>query len=739
MASAAYLTELAKVSREVTHLVRITVAGTVAGSTIFKFSPRDGNLINLQLNDDIRPYMKSFTGRPSRIRPEKSITEQTNFSITFFDDLNPPPFDSAVFTVTTGGTFWQRLLIAQPDIIGSKVEILRGFKADGFLESDFEVIFSGRFEDYKYGSGREITIKSKDLQVLTNTETPSEITDTNLIDGAILATDSTFDVDDAAEITDPDSLGSKDQMPIVIRLDPDDVDEEDVIIKGISSNTVSVQDNHLERSEDFANATWVKTSGTTAKGSFTVGPFAVDINASQIIFNAVADEISQDPTVPSMSNETWVFSIWLRSAVGGTITLEVDEDGGDNFTSQVTLTDIWTRFQLVAAFTGAAASAVHIILKRDTGDLIDVEAYGAQFEESANRGFYVATTDLASSGVDAGRGAFGTTGEAHGDDDLFTEVAIYRQHLTEEGIGPIVILRDLISRTGIGDSDLDLAVFSSEFDADSGKAFRRGRATAVVDTTIVEPRTIRELVTEVRKQSLIDVWISEQGKYKAKAPLTIRPGESIDLFTDEASIVFKSSDQEGNTKERVTRAILYYDKKAAANGDKPEDFEQVRINVDLGVEDLSGPNVKVIFSDWIYRASEASQVTEGLVSRFRRGAERLRISCEIKDDFDIVVGNVIALNTEDVLTESSDGSISRGNTFWQVTQKIPKKATGQISIELVLISKKHICFISPAIPPSGSFPEDFDDATEEQKIFGFIGTAGGNKLGDNAVDGCVIF
>jgi len=739
MPTSAYLAELAKVSREQVHLVRITVAGDVAGSTVFKFSPSNANLISVQLGEDVRPYMKSFTGRPVRIRPESSITENASVSVTFFDDQDAPPFDSSVFTITTGGSFWKRLLLAQPDIIGSKFELLRGFKEDGFLESDFEVIFSGRFEDYKFGSDRTITINAKDLQILANTDAPKEISDNNLIDGAILATASTFDVDDGDEVSDPESFGSKDQFPVVIRIEPDDVNEEDIIIKSISSNTLTVQDNHIERSQDFANAKWTKTGGTTVNSSFSESPFGVDLDSDQLNFAAVADEIQQDPTVPSLSNETWVFSVWLRSLTGGTITLEVDEGGGDNFTSQVTVDEKWTRFELQAPFTGSAGTTVHIIIKRDTGDLASVEAFGAQFEESASRGFYVATTDLASSGVDAGRGAFGSTAAAHDDNDKYLEIISYRQQLTEEGVSPIVILRDLISRTGIGDTDLDLDVFSVEFDADAAKSFRRGRVTGEPDTTIISPQKIKDLITEVRKQSLIDVWVSEQGKYKAKSPLTIRPGDTVKIFTDEENIVFKSTNVQGNTKDRVTRAIVYYNIVADEDGNQPAHFSNVRINVDVGVEAASGSKIRVVFSKWIYRASEASQLVEGTTSRFRRGAKRDNLAFDIKDDADIIVGNVVALNSEDILIAGSDGSVGRGNTFWQATQKIQKRETGQIEVELVLIAQKKIGFISPETTPGGTFPDDIDDANTQQLIYGFIGTAApANKVKNGTEDGYVI-
>jgi hypothetical protein len=740
MPTASYLAELAKVSREQIYLVRITVAGDVAGSTTFKFSPSNANLISVQIGEDVRPYMRKFTGRPVRIRPETSITENASISITFFDDEDAPDFDSSVFSIFTGGSFWKRLILAQPAIIGSKVELLRGFKEDGFLESDFEVVFSGRWEDYKFNNDRTITIKSKDLQVLTNVEAPSQISEVNLISGAITAVDITFNVDDNTEITDPDSLGSKDQMPVVIRIDPGGANEEDVIIKGFSgSTTVLVQDNFLEFSEDFTDVIWLPTGTTTVNGAFSVGPFGVDSLSDQLLFPAVNDTIFQNPPVSSLASQTWVFSVWLRSLAGGTITLEVDEAGGDNFSSQVTVDEKWVRHEIVAAFTGGAGTDVDCIIKRDTGDLASVQVHGAQFEKSASRGFYVATEGVGTVGFDAGRGAFLTDPATHSDDDAFLEVMIYQQRLTEEGISPVVILRDLISRSGIGDADIDLDIFNDEFDADTELSFRRAQSTAGVDTTIISPQTLTSFITEVRKQSLIDVWVSEQGKYKAKSPLTIRPGDTVRIFTDEENIVYKSSSLEGNTKDRVTRVLIYYNIVVDVDGSEPSHFSNVRINVDIGVEADSGPKVRVIFSKWIYRAAEASQVAESITSRFRRGAKRDNLAFDIKDDADIIVGSVVALNSEDILLTNSDGSIGRGNSFWQVTQKIQKREMGQIQAELVLISEKRIGFISPETIPGGTFPDDIDNASIQQLVYGFIGTAApANKVNNGTKDGYVI-
>jgi len=740
MTSSKYTDTVESFARSPVTLVRITVTGTITGEQIFRFSDKESDLIHLQIGQDVRPYLLSFKGRPTKIRPDQAVTEQARVSLTFVDDPSPPDFDSSVFTVNSGGTFWKRFFLAQPDFIGSEVEILRGFVEVGFTESDFELIFRGRLEDFQFQNDGTVTLVSKDALVLVNKEAPSQITDDNQIVGSVPADQATFTVDDASQITPPSSFGSRDLMPLVVRIDPDGADEEDIIISDISGNLVTVAGNALERSEEFDNAAWVKDSGVTVSANTDISPFGGVFNADRIEFPVDDDMIEQDrPSSISVNNETWVFSIWLKGDSSGTITIEFGVPGGapNVFTNTVSLTTDWKRFEISGTFNGAAGNDPRIRIKRLSGDLDHCIAFGAQFEERSTRSFYVATTTpAAADGAAAGRGAFGTTAKIQSDNASFLEVVVYRHQLDESGINPSIVIRDLFSRSGFTDADMDLTIFNTEFDSNSSAAFRRGRATGLADGTIADPQGINSLAKEVREQSGVDIWISETGLLRAKSPLTIRPGDTIKIVTDEANIVDNSFNVKGNTDSRSTRVLVYFNIKVDTEGKDPEDFLNVRINVDLGIEALSGPKSRVIFSKWIFRSDEASDLASTIVTRYRRGLKMGSTSLELKDDLNIEVGSLLIVNSDGILITTDAGDVERGNTFWQVTQKQDNRDKGQIKLEMVLISDKRICLIAPASPP---FPDDFDDASTEDRIYGFIGTAApDNKLGDNAVDGCVI-
>jgi len=739
MATAKYTETLESFARQPVTLLRLTVTGTITGSQVFRFSNKQSELIHIQIGEDVRPYLLSFRGRPTKIRPEQAVTERSRVSVTLVDDPNPPDFDSSVFNITTGGTFWKRLLLAQPDFIGSKFELLRGFVKAGFLESDFEVIFSGRLEDYQFQNDSTITLIAKDALVLINKETPSQIVEDNLVATTILKSAVAFDVDDASQITSPTEFGSRDGLPLVLRIRPGDIKEEDIIVSDIIGNTIIVGGNTLERSEEFDNAAWVKDLGITVLANSDISPFGGVFNADRIEFPSTGTQIEQDrPGSTNVTSQTWVFSIWFKADSSGTITIEFEETSaaGNTFTNTVSVTTDWQRFEVSGTFNASAGTDPRVRIKRLVGDLDHVIAFGAQFEERSTRSFYVAATNQGpSGGKAAGRGAFGTNDVKHNIGDSFIEVVAYRHQLDESGINPVIIIRDLFSRAGFADSDVDLSIFNAEFNTDSSSAFRRGRATGFVDSTIVDPQGINSLAKEVREQSGIDIWISETGLLRAKSPLTILPGDSIKILTDENSIINDSLNIQGNTDSRATRLLVYFNLKTDASGSEPNDFLNVRINVNLGIETLSGPKSRRIFSKWIFRSDEAEAIAGTLVSRYGRGLRTSKVNFDLKDDLEVEVGSIVVLNSEEVLIANTSGGVERANTFWQVVQKVNDREGGLIKIDLVLISDKHICFISPTSPP---FPSDFDDASTAQKIFGFIGSSGTNKLGENAEEGCVI-
>lgn len=749
MSPPTYSSEIAGFTREPTLLVKIDITATdpapPSPTFTFLFSLREARPINLLLGKDVRPYLLGSRGRPTKISSERALTERSSITLTFADDENPPDFDPAFFIINKGLSFWKRLTIAQPNLIGSPVEVLRGFNVSGFPESEFKTIFKGRLDDIDFQANGTVSITAKDKLTFVDRQVPSEISDSNVttISGA---TDTTFTVSDGKEITDPASLDSRDYYPITLRIDPDAA-AEDIIIKGISTNTITVQDNFVDESEDFSTSPWANIATATVSADKEIGPFGGPVSADTLNFPAVDDEVRQ-VTGASASGEAFVFAIWLRKdrgiATSTGLTLELT-DGSTIATKTISVvTSSWRRFEVAGTFTGTLT--VKII--RKTGQDTKVAAWGGSLGKSGSswtdedadtnvREFYVGTSG--NDGADAGRGAFGSTAAAH-TAKTFKEVIVYRTHLANDGIHPIVILRDLVNRGGLLNSEVDLTAFDREFEFQESLQFRRSGTT-----TINRPRNLLKLVKEVREQALVDLWISEEGKVKVKFSWRINiPGTQSLTITDADNIIFLSSSYRGNSESRITRVFVNFNLKSGAEGNKPEDFSNVVVTLDASAETVGGPKTKLIFSLWIFRSAEASGAGGRTVSRFKRGARIAKWEFDLKEDRSFFTGDFILLDSRDIPGAPSDTAV-QAKTSWQVTQKDPRFLSGSIRAEALEGRGLRYAIISPAVIGKndpftgvpGVFPLDFDDATEDDRQYGFIGDAD-NKVGDNKEEGYVI-
>lgn len=722
-------------AREPTQVVCLTVKGDIAGEQEFCFSPQEGTPLNLLLKQDIRPYVKTFLGRPTRILPEKAATERTRFSITIADDDKGPDFDPAVFSIISGGTFWRRLQLAQKDIVGSRVVVRRGYVVAGLTLSEFPIMFKGRLEDINTGPTGAVTLICKDDLALVDRTAPSQIGDGNLVDGSLLATDTTITVDNSDEATNPTGLDSKDLYPVVIRLDPDTA-AEDVIINSISGDDLLVQQNHLNHSEDFTNIAWTKSGGAVVTANQSIGPFGGPVSADLINLPATAAAANASATGPGSVD--WTFSIWMKLSGAAssdiqTLTIRV-QDGAVAFGKVVSVRkDRWQRFEVTGLLT-AAGNAAGAFQRFGTDTASDVFVYGAQLEQNVTtRGFYAAT--VTNGGADAGRGAFGSTAAAHADNIKFIETLPYRLQLTNDGMHPTVIIRDLVNRAGIDAADVDEDSFIREFEFIPSPQLRRSG-----NTLITKSRKISEHVKEVRESGMVDLWVSEQGTIKTRFSFRQNiPGVSTNTISDEINIIKNSATYKGNKQSRMTRVDVYFNPVSGETSpSNPDDFLNAQVTVDLAIKALSGEKVKQIFSKWIFRPGEALELAGRLLSRFKRGAEIGEWMLDLKDSAANEVGDIVTLDSNDKLQKSGTAAV-RGATNWQVVQKGHQRSEGTVKIEGLFFSGLRHGIISPnddIEDPASSFP-DFDDASEAERQYGFIGDAS-NLVGSPAQDGYYI-
>ena len=205
----------------------LTMPGDIAGSQQFLFSKKLAVPVNLALAADVKPYVLSFSARPTKIEQDKALTQRSRVTVRYADDDNAPDFDTAVFTTFKDFSFWRRLVVAQPDYIGAAYEIRRGRLEDGVVTGGFagmRTIFKGRLESIDFAEDGTVSLVAKDQLALQDRLTPSRLSNSNLTDAAITATDDIISVVKPDEVTDPAGLDSKDLFPVVIRLQPESVD-----------------------------------------------------------------------------------------------------------------------------------------------------------------------------------------------------------------------------------------------------------------------------------------------------------------------------------------------------------------------------------------------------------------------------------------------------------------------------------------------------------------------------------
>ena len=520
----------------------LTMPGDIAGNQQFLFSKKLAVPVNLAMAADVKPYVMSFSARPTRIQQDKALTQRSRVTVRFADDDDAPDFDTAVFTTFKDFSFWRRLVVAQPDYIGAAYEIRRGRLEDGVVTGGFagmRTIFKGRLESIDFAEDGTVSLVAKDQLALQDRLTPSRLSNTNLTDAAITATDDIISVVKPDEVTDPAGLDSPDFFPVIIRLQPESVDVlltaatwtaasrqiteagkfadyvfrpgdkiflkqatitdqlftiqarlndntivlgeeldsgnlasitsipfEDVILQNrLLGGNLTAQQNRLDESNNPADAAWPKT-GVTVDSKVAVGPFG-GVRADLLKFAAETDFIEQDSGEASGLTTDHTSAVWLKrrpdATADETITIDQRLDDDSQIESlQVTLTEDWQRFEVSRNVTGPLET-MQFRITRAAGDAIACLFFGAAMYKGATARQFYAATSGGNNGDFSGRGAFGTTASAHASGTPISEVLVYRQHESTEGVHPIVIIRDLVNRGGIVTADVDQTTFDREF------------------------------------------------------------------------------------------------------------------------------------------------------------------------------------------------------------------------------------------------------------------------------------
>lgn len=143
------------------------------GTKDYKISSADVPVSRLGFQGT-RPYIEEIQGLPTEILDNLTITGKT--IITCLDepdsDIGIDPYYSTR-TAAGQGTFWKNLLARNPNYIGRRIRVYRGFTGD--LEAAYQQTFEGVLEAITINSDGTVTIEAGDtLKSIEDVMIPAE-------------------------------------------------------------------------------------------------------------------------------------------------------------------------------------------------------------------------------------------------------------------------------------------------------------------------------------------------------------------------------------------------------------------------------------------------------------------------------------------------------------------------------------------------------------------------------------
>ena len=762
MASAEYTALINKVATEPYDVVRLTLEDPIgAGSTTILLCDARARWTNLRLGVDVLPLILKIGGVSVSLDPTGPLGTLKGLRAIECRDWAsyPEDFDVTKALATTGGSFFERLLVAYPSWHRSKVEHLGTFD-DPTMDTltKAEPMFIGQLEDVDFIGDNDTKLVISDVYALKTVQIPSAIGDTNALTVAVLSTDKSFFVSSPQEFPNPqEDYPSVDWLAPVLVLEPGTADEERILIshKGASDELICVP-NFLSDTEDLSGAAWTTSSGTgTVTGASAAGPWGPE-NGTLIVGTSGTFKRKQSSSKTAASGAV-NGSIWFREHPdnpGATIFIRV-EDSTNTQSAElaIVLTDYWQRFDIGKIFTGAATGTVQVLYGYNSGGPKSFYATQAQLVDFFDKTFWAAP--IGGTGNVAGRGAFGTTRIAHSIADLATEYYCGRRQSADsdsaaEGLHPIWFGADQLNRTFIPpswqDPKIHLSNFQAEADFVTSSRFRR---------IIKKPKTTKDTLAQIQRQYLFSLWPHRLGYMACRLAWHLRDfGTSYPILSRDLDMVAPgagaSSFSTGSNKASQYNAVqVWYSLRSSGGqeerGDRPEDFDKVETILDVSPaavgEDFRSFRAMQIFAPWIYRTAEARALGGRVLSRYRLGARMAKATIGFSRFLEVEVGDTVRLDHPRFRALQSGAAISQQPLF-QVVEVDYQPRAGDMPMTFLEANQLRYAHVTPTaigagggISSGGTFPDEYDDATPaQQEFYGFVGDTD-NKVGAAKVDG----
>lgn len=290
---------------------------------------------------------------------------------------------------------------------------------------------------------------------------------------------------------------------------------------------------------------------------------------------------------------------------------------------------------------------------------------------------------------------------------------------------PIDLIRALLIEAGIAENYINGYSFSQVKDN-----YFQGVTFAGV---IHEPMKIKDLLVELRTQTQTNIWQDENQMVSIGYVAPISPGADYKLITDEANIIFRSTNTASGEAYRVTRAAVLYDKRP--DSDDFKDYRRVTEYRDGNAEhviEYGAPKAnKPIGSRWIWNRLGGDEYSRRLGARivhnYRDGLPEITVDIEIKDS-DLELGEIFEVESARIVDDAGNPRRAR---YLVVKKERTSRGKWRIKAVDTRLEGRWL-YIAPDSSPSW-----WADGTDAEQQYGCISTE--NGYAPDSAEGYKIF
>jgi hypothetical protein len=577
-----------------------------------------------------RPYITNVTVRPTELSEEKTITSQATIDLSDEPDADigiDPYWSSRGYTniESVKGTFWKKFIARNPNWIKGAVEIYDCFLEDA--PGAYTLAFSGKIKDITLNKGG-VRIECADLlESLNDIKYPIN-----------------YGIKLAASVPAIFTARSNEEMTSLEAIDQDICIRKDFILNFINTQDVINTGGALNGSYSF-KMVWYNSDGLPYM-SYERTVYVGYYELTGITTNSL--ELTWDSNGGASYMRFWMYKRGSGAVYDKYIELYSGDLsltllGGETYIDGVPPEEAERYYQLNGTDHTVLADWDSItynpeITLDDASILTTIGATSGYLKIDKEYIYYESLYGNVLSGIIRGVNATNTGGH-----ELNSDVCII---IKRQAGNPFQHLLDLLALGKIPTANISTR-FAVYRDAWTGINFSC--------LEILKDMKLADIYFDLVNALDCYSWVNEAGQVDIKYRTDLTVAKNI---TDSDSVVKDSISVEINDDERITRAILYWNRDVIDEAlDEVQAYEMGMQVKDVDLEKIAYGNVeeKEMFSAWLNKAGNdltavnnyVYALVEKIQNRLKSAPVEVPLSVEIKDS-DLLTGHVVQLTTDEL-------------------------------------------------------------------------------------------